>query len=120
MKVIYDGTCPVCISLKEFAENRGSENSLVFIPYQDENFEGAAEGLTRQEASQMLYTISGDGTRKRGARAVFETMKSLPGFWRIAGSILSIPPLVWAAEPLYRIFARHRHKVDGWWRDTIP
>ncbi len=111
MKIIYDGECPVCLSLKQVAESKNSSEPLEFIPYQAESFTERSEGLTRQQASQALYVITKDGSQTRGARAVFDVMKSLPGFWRVAGKILSFPPLAWLAEPAYRLFARHRHKM---------
>ena len=112
MKIIYDGDCPVCLSLKQFAESKNSPEFLQFIPYQAESFSENAAGLTQQQASQALFAISEDGFHTRGARAVFEVMQSLPGFWRVVGKILSIPPLAWLAEPAYRLFARHRHKIS--------
>ncbi len=114
MKIIYDGECPVCLSLKEFAETRDPEGTFEFVPFQVENLAEHAEGLTRQETSQALYAITEDGNQTRGARAVFEMMKFLPGFWGVAGKILSIPPLAWLAEPAYGLFARHRHKISQW------
>jgi len=114
MKIIYDGECPVCLSLKQFAETKNSQDSFEFIPYQAENFAKHVQGLSREQASLALYTISEDGSQTRGARAIFEIMQSLPGFWRVAGKILSIPPLAWLAEPAYRLFARHRHKISNW------
>ena len=114
MKIIYDGECPVCLSLKEFAETRDSEGAFDFIPFQAEDFDQHVPGLTKQEASQALIVRTIQGDQARGARAVFEMMKYLPGFWGVAGKIFSLPPLAWIAEPAYRLFARHRHKISQW------
>ncbi len=114
MKVIYDGECPVCISLKDFAEKRTAQEPLEFIPFQSDIFPDQAEGLTRNLASQALYTLTDNGHQARGARAVFQVMICLPGFWGAAGRILSLPPLAWIAQPAYALFARHRHKISKW------
>ncbi|MBC8505746.1 MAG: DUF393 domain-containing protein [Anaerolineales bacterium] len=113
MKVIYDGDCPVCASLKEFAEKRNDRESIKFIPYQAKNLAKHAPGLTQEQTSQALYAISDRGIQSRGARAVFEVMKQLPGFWGAAGRILSLPPFVWLANPVYTLVAKHRHKISN-------
>ena len=113
MKVIYDGECSVCASLKNFAEDKDTQARIMFVPYQADNIGEVAPGLTAEETRQALYTISQQGKRTRGARAVFEVMKNLPGIWGIAGRLLSIAPFVWFAEPVYRIFAKHRNKLSN-------
>ena len=102
----------MCVSQKEFAETNAAQETFEFIPFQAEEFAEQTGGMTRQEASKALIAITEDGIQSRGARAVFEMMKLFPGFWGVAGKILSIPPLAWFAEPVYRLFARHRHKIS--------
>jgi predicted DCC family thiol-disulfide oxidoreductase YuxK len=114
MKVIYDGECPVCLALKDFAETKNTAEALEFVPYQSDQLGQIAPGLSPQQASQALVTVDEKGGITHGAGAVFEIMKSIPGFWRVAGKIGSYPPLTWIAEPLYRLFARHRHKISTW------
>ena len=111
-KVVFDGECPVCNTLKDFAEDQARGNTLEFIPFQSNAIEAAAPDLSREEASRALYVITANGMRLRGAQAVFEVMSQLPGILGMLGKIMRLPPLYWIAEPFYRLFARHRHGVS--------
>ena len=116
-KVIFDGECPVCASLKDFTEDRIEDRELAFIPYQSDDFEQSAPNLTMEDAKKALYVITEHGERLRGARAVFEIMSELPGISGIMGKILRLPPFYWIAEPFYRLFAKHRHGVSKFLQD---
>ena len=108
MKVIYDGDCPVCNSLKNFAEKQVSTEINIFIPFQSTEFEHRIPVVTEQAAKRALHTISTNGEIKQGASAVFEIMRSLPGIWKWIGYLFAFPPIAWMAEPFYRLFARNR------------
>jgi len=114
--VIFDGECPVCISLKGFIEARSACGELDFIPFQSEVLGEAAPGLSQEEASRALVVVAANGKRLRGARAVCEALRQLPGAWGVIGKILGLPPFIWLAEPSYRLFARHRHGVGRFLR----
>ncbi len=58
MKVIYDGECAVCLSLKDYAEKRAESEDIEFIPYQSEAFEKFVPELSREQTSQALYSFS--------------------------------------------------------------
>ncbi len=110
MKVVYDGTCPVCVSLKELSESKISGKAVEFVPFQGINLE--AEGISYQEARDSIFVVGSNGSTQRGAHAVFEIMKQMPGLWRTLGYVFALPPIAWIADPCYRLFARHRHKVS--------
>jgi predicted DCC family thiol-disulfide oxidoreductase YuxK len=111
-QVIFDGECPVCTTLKEFAKDRIEDRDLAFIAFQEQDFEQAVPHLPVDEARQALYLVTENGKRLRGSRAVFEIMSEFPGFWGGLGKIFRLPPFYWIAEPFYRLFARHRHRVS--------
>lgn len=114
MKVIYDGDCPVCISLKEFSDEQISGSEIEFIPYQQAYLDRLIPTLTEEDASQSIFVLGDSGQHRRGARAVFEIMKKMPGIGSVIGKFMAFPPLSWLAEPFYRLFARHRHNVSRW------
>jgi predicted DCC family thiol-disulfide oxidoreductase YuxK len=112
--VIYDGDCGVCRALKDWAMGRDTAKNLEFIAFQRGNLEDISPGLTPELVSKALYYVSDDGRRFHGARAVFETLRHLPGIWGILGTILSFPPLSLMAEPFYHLFARNRGRISHW------
>jgi len=100
MKVVYDNACPVCRSFKAFAEERVTEENASFIPLQSAEV-NALPGVSRAEARASLIVRTANGQTRRGVAAVAEVLKKMSGLWGIAGMILTIPPVRWAAEPLY-------------------
>ena len=110
--VIFDGDCGVCSALKNWAQKLDTAGRLHFVAYQAANLGEIAPGLAPQMASQALYFVRRDGVRFRGARAIFETLRRLPGVWGVWGAIGSFPPLSLLAEPFYRLFARYRGHVS--------
>ena len=117
MKIIYDGECPVCISLKTFSQDKITDAQIEFIPYQDLAPEDQSLGIAPSEAQHSIFVVGTGQSPTRGARAVFEVMQRMPGFWRVAGKLLAIPLLSWLAEPFYRLFARYRHKISRLFHD---
>jgi predicted DCC family thiol-disulfide oxidoreductase YuxK len=109
IKVIFDGECPICKTLVDFSDLNSKSDSVTFIPFQSDEMLDAAPNLTQQQASKSLYVITKFGKRFRGAKAVFEVMSHMSGFFGFLGKILRVPPFYWLAEPFYRLFAHHRH-----------
>lgn len=114
MKVIFDGECPVCTGLKDFSDAHSPPDEIEYIPYQQAYLDRQLPKLSLQETSQAIHVIDRDGRILQGARAVFEIMKKMSGWWGILGHIFALPPIYIMAEPFYRLFARHRHKVSHW------
>lgn len=114
LTVIYDGDCGICNWLRMWAERRDSAGRLHFVPNQTADLDALAPGLTREQASAAAYAVFPDGQRLRGARAIFATLRRVPGLWRWIGIVGALPPLVWLAEPVYRVIAHHRARVSVW------
>jgi predicted DCC family thiol-disulfide oxidoreductase YuxK len=118
-KVIYDGECPTCIMLREFAEDKMERSEFIFINYQSESFEQAAPNIARHEAEQALFVLTENGKQVKGAKAVFEIMSELPGGWGLVGRTLKKTPFHWVAEPFYQLFAKHRHRISNHLLNTV-
>lgn len=112
--VIYDGDCGICNALRLWAERRDSAGHLQFVPNQTADLDALAPGLTQAETERAVIAVRADGRRYRGARAVFELLRRVPGFWGIVGRIGALPPLSLLAEPAYRIVAHHRARISRW------
>lgn len=110
--MIFDGDCGICQALRQKVQALDTAQKLRFIPYQADELETAAPGLSRELASRSLVFVRGDGRRFRGARAAFETLRHLPGVWGMIGWIASLPPLSLLAEPFYRLIARNRGAIS--------
>ncbi len=112
--VIFDGECGVCLKALAYLQGKDTRGRLAFLPYQSADLPKLSPGLTADKASKAVYLITPAGNRYAGARAVFATMRELPGVWGWAGTVWFSLPLAWLAEPLYQILARHRSHVSKW------
>jgi len=104
--VYYDGVCPVCAREIGFYRRHPGADALA---WEDVSTAGPqiAPGLTRGAALARLHARREDGTLVSGAAAFALIWSRLPGF-RWAGTMLSLPPILWGAELGYRAFLRLR------------
>ncbi len=110
--VLYDGTCGVCQAFALWLMRSDRAAQLSLIAYQHADLRRLTPGLTREELRQAMHFIDAHGQCHRGARAVFEALKRMPGIWGRIGTLLATPFLSTLAEPLYRLFAKHRTTVS--------
>ncbi|GAA2878626.1 hypothetical protein GCM10010517_40700 [Streptosporangium fragile] len=74
----------------------------------------ASVGLTPRQASEAAWWIDSDGVPAGGARAFAALLRWQPARrWRFLGTLLSTPPVSWAAALIYRAVARWRHRLPG-------
>ncbi|MBI2845003.1 MAG: DUF393 domain-containing protein [Chloroflexi bacterium] len=111
-QVIFDGECGACRALKEMAAKYDTRRKLEFIPSQSAELESISPHLTREMTGEAFYFVAEDGRIFRESRAVFEVMKHMSGLWAVLGRVLSLPGITLLADPLYRLFARHRHSIS--------
>jgi predicted DCC family thiol-disulfide oxidoreductase YuxK len=111
--VVYDSDCGICNASREWAETRDWDRRLQFLPYQTADLETLSPGLDREMASRSAFFIYPGGRRVSGARAIFETLRRLPGVWGIIGLIMARPPFWLLAEPLYYLVARNRACISA-------
>ena len=111
--VIFDGNCGICQALRRRAEAYDSAGRLRFVANQSIDLDALAPGLTPDMARRALVAVRpADNRRWRGARAVFEAMRRLPGVWGVIGRIGALPPVSLLAEPFYRVIAHHRGTIS--------
>ncbi|MFG1878133.1 thiol-disulfide oxidoreductase DCC family protein [Sphaerisporangium sp. NPDC049003] len=109
--LVYDGDCGFCQRCVEFGFRH-----LPVMPrvsrWQDLDLVG--HGLTLDEVTRSVQLVGPNGLRASGARAVALLLAVQPvAWWRAAGQILLVPPVSWAAEVVYRVIARNRHRLPG-------
>jgi predicted DCC family thiol-disulfide oxidoreductase YuxK len=110
--VIYDGTCNLCHAFAEYSKHFDNGQELLFIPYQHCDLSSISPGLTTDMTSKSIFFIRSDGRRLSGARAIYESWKTLPGLMGVFGAIMSFSLISVMSEPLYRVVASRRHYLS--------
>jgi predicted DCC family thiol-disulfide oxidoreductase YuxK len=109
--VIFDGDCGICTWSAEWIEARDSQQQALAVePYQTTDLE--RYDLTPEQTSRSVYLALPDGTTYKEARAVFETLKRLPGIYGVVGALLANPAAARLARPVYRWVARNRTTIS--------
>ena len=67
--------------------------------------------LARPGTEITRFLVDERGRVLRGARAVAEVWRRLPGGWPLVGLIAAYPPVSWLAALVYRWVARNRHRL---------
>jgi predicted DCC family thiol-disulfide oxidoreductase YuxK len=58
-----------------------------------------------------MHAIDARGRVFRGARAMAEVWRRLPGYRRVLGAVAAYPPVLWPAELVYRWVAKNRWRL---------
>ncbi|GGL06880.1 hypothetical protein Sme01_67300 [Sphaerisporangium melleum] len=109
--LVYDGDCGFCRRCVDF----GREH----LPYMPtvrawQGLDLAEHGLTRKEVTSSVQLLGPHGLRASGARAIAVLLAVQPSaWWRAAGLVMMAPPVSWAAEGVYRLVSRYRHRLPG-------
>jgi predicted DCC family thiol-disulfide oxidoreductase YuxK len=111
MLLVYDGDCGFCGLCLDVARR--------YLPYMPrvsawQGLDLARHGLTPAQVNSSVQLLGPDGLRAHGARAVallLAVQPSLP--LRVLGRVALTPPVSWAAEAVYRLVSRNRHRLPG-------
>jgi predicted DCC family thiol-disulfide oxidoreductase YuxK len=107
-EVWIDGACPLCARSRRWCEERDRAVKIRF-----RNFRAIADyelPLQRARMEQSLWVRRADGAMLDGYDGWREILALLPG-WRWLAVVSGLPPLSWLGPPLYRLVARHRHRL---------
>ena len=110
--VIYDGACNLCQAFAEYSKHFDNGQELLFVQYQHCDLNSISPGLTTDMTSKSIFFIRSDGQRLSGARAIYESWKTLPGLLGVFGAIMSFSLISAMSEPLYRVVASRRHYLS--------
>ena len=95
-----------------WTKRRDRANRISFIPYQTADFDQLPADITRGLAKSTVVFIGKNAKKYREARAVFEILRLLPGFYGFTGRILSNRFFGFLFGPAYRLFARNRGLIS--------
>ena len=111
--LIFDGDCGFCTASANWIERHWTRPARA-VPWQRLGSEGLVRlGLTERQVSEQVYWVDARGRSSGGAEAVGHALAESGHGWRIAGRLLLLPPVLWAARPCYRLVSRYRYKLPG-------
>lgn len=108
--LLYDGACPVCVSLVERVRRWDRLGALEFLPIGDPEASRLFPELSSEALQESLHLVGPGGRVWRGARAVEELTRILPP-WRWAAPLFRIPLARPLAARVYRWVALNRFRL---------
>ncbi|HEU5107663.1 MAG TPA: DUF393 domain-containing protein [Micromonosporaceae bacterium] len=106
---VYDGDCAFCSACARFVERRVPTPARV-TPWQFADLD--ALGLTAEQCERAVQWVDG-GSSAAGPEAIARLLRSSRPYWRVAGRLLGLRPVLALAWPVYRWVARNRHRMPG-------
>ncbi|MDA0999887.1 MAG: DCC1-like thiol-disulfide oxidoreductase family protein [bacterium] len=103
--LLWDGACGFCRWCVRWVEARDLSGAIHALPYQESPSPPMTDAL-RTACAKAVHLLLPGGEMRSAGRAVLGTL-SLLG-WRKTAATLSLPPLVWMVEALYRLAAKNR------------
>jgi predicted DCC family thiol-disulfide oxidoreductase YuxK len=79
----------------------------------------AQYGLTRAAADRDALAITAGGERLAGGAAVRQVFAALGGPWAVLAWVVSLAPVAWVADRVYRRIATNRRSLSRFW-GTVP
>ncbi|MFM7146075.1 MAG: thiol-disulfide oxidoreductase DCC family protein [Actinomycetales bacterium] len=108
--VVFDGDCAFCTRSVDWAR-RWIRPQVGFIPWQRADL--GALGLTVEDCSAALQFVNSAGVVHAGGRAVCAMLEAGRVPWPLVGRLASLPGVRAVVDAVYRLVARHRHRLPG-------
>lgn len=108
-QLIFDGDCAFCSSSARWLTARFAPGGSC-APWQRMDLRSA--GLSEADVASQVWWID-EGSKVGGADAIARALQSCRGPWPAVGRMLGSALVVPFARPLYRLIARHRHRLPG-------
>lgn len=108
---LFDGGCGFCKKWAAWLQRR-LPPEVTFVAYQQvEDLD--AYGLTEGDVEAASYWIDREGTPHGGARSFARALRHGAGLSPALGALLDAPLVGAAADRLYPIVARNRHRLPA-------
>lgn len=107
--LVFDGDCGFCTSSARVAQRWLQLEHVEPWQYLDLD----ALGLTRAQCEEAVQWVAVDGSVHPAERAVIAALRQARGVWRVLGTVMDLPGIRQLAALIYRLVAKHRHKMPG-------
>jgi predicted DCC family thiol-disulfide oxidoreductase YuxK len=108
--LVFDGDCGFC-TMTVGILGRLVKPRCEAVPWQRADL--GALGIDRHRAQYEALWVTPAGVVYGGVQAVAKLLMSTGGAWAVAGAVLTLPPVRWAAHGVYRLVADHRGRLPG-------
>ena len=108
--LLFDGDCRFCTAVVDWLVPR-LERRARMMPWQQADL--GVLGLTRDQASRLVWWIEPSGARFAGHLAVAKALEACGQPWNRIGALLEMPAIRGLAAAGYRAVARIRHRLPG-------
>lgn len=112
LRLYYDGNCPLCMKEIRQMQRCNTAGKLELQDINDNDFAERFPHVDRQAADGTLHAELPDGSMLYGVDATVQA-------WTVVGKghwfgFLRWPLIRPIADAVYRLFARHRHRISRW------
>ncbi len=112
LRIYYDGLCPLCLREMQHLQRLDREQRLDLQDINAADFVERFPHIDRLHADRILHGELADGRLLYGLDVTVMA-------WRLVGrgrwvSFLRWPLVRPVADRVYLLFARHRHRISGW------
>ncbi|QCB95501.1 DUF393 domain-containing protein [Cellulomonas shaoxiangyii] len=112
--LVYDADCGFCTRAVTWADDHVRPDATPVASYVVDH---AAFGLAPGRTDREMVLLAPGARPAGGALAAAGLLRRATGrgaaAWRGAGAVLGAPPVRWLAAGVYRVVARHRHRMPG-------
>ena len=108
--LVFDGDCAFCTRAADVARRLLPADCEV-VAWQA--YDLGSVGVTAQRAQHEVLWVAPGEAVAGGARAVSRALRAAGGAWAVLGLVLSMPPVSWGAQALYRVVAANRYRLPG-------
>ncbi|MGC0208048.1 thiol-disulfide oxidoreductase DCC family protein [Streptomyces levis] len=108
--LIFDGDCGFC-TMSVGVVQRLVRPRCEVVAWQQADL--TSLGVTEERARYEALWVTPTGRVYGGAQAVAKILLSGGGVWAVAGALLTLPPVRWAAHGVYRLVADNRARLPG-------
>lgn len=110
--LIFDGDCGICTATSEYIKKKDKHKNIEVKPYQILDLESIHPELNDLKASKSVFFVDENNEIYNRSRAIFETLKRLPGLFKALGYLLCNKLFTTISDPLYNLVAKKRGEIS--------